>query len=244
MRSIAVTGWPGVVEIALGSTNGLKKKVNEDFVEVTKVGDTTRVALADGHWGPEAAQIATELASEAPEPANESLIAEIENALYEEFGQETMDENDDLTPETSLLVFEIDRGQKLNLANYGDCRLLIIRQNKLLYQMETQPTWLGAFSKLGLRHRLPVAEATLSKTLDLQKGDLILAFTDGVDECVYQVPTLSVQDLIEATQANSAPENESESETQLTTSQIFTNIMTKVMIHGAEDNASLVVIKV
>jgi serine/threonine protein phosphatase PrpC len=221
-----------------GTTSGLKKNTNEDSVAIVTSGESTRIFLADGHWGDAAAithsQRAEQLVS-FPKNKEEAFefVTMLQNELYKRFYFEGIDENTDFTPETSLLGVEYQPSAKrLSLYNYGDCRLLIIRERQVFYQLPTQPTWLGVFSKLGLRQRQAVNRALLYDQIQLLSGDTVLIFSDGIDECIYQQPTISNQTLIELITLSKSP------------SDALGTIMEKVFRYGAEDNASLVIFTV
>jgi serine/threonine protein phosphatase PrpC len=225
-------------QLIAGTTPGLKKSDNEDSLAISKDVESIRIFLADGHWGDKAAishSQMTEHLESFPDSkaAAAQLVKSLEQDLYQSYYFPGIDENKDFTPETSLLGIEYRLEEKLlSIYNYGDCRLLIIRDNQIFFQLETQPTWLGVFSKLGLRQRQSVDDALLYKQIKLQTGDYVVAFSDGIDECIYQQPTISNETLVNIV---------TESKTNLIA---FDKIMDKVFKYGAEDNASLVIFKV
>ena len=219
--------------LIIGSTCGLKKDLNEDRIAVVSNSGTHRVIIADGHWGDEAADIIARFWLEQesiPTSQKEALklTTILEKQLFDRFGQPDMDPETFRTPEASFLLFEVVEN-RLRIIAYGDCRLLIAREGKVSYQYTTTPTWLGAFSHVGLRDRLSLVDALYYEEVRLEAGDTVIAFTDGVDECVYEVPTLSPEWI--AQQTLTAPK----------ISQQFQVIMDAVHQHGAEDNASLAV---
>ena len=222
-------------KIIFGTTVGLKKNINEDRIGYTKFKDSLRFCLADGHWGSTSAEIIADYWLDEnlafPKSKQEAIeeTKKLEKILFEKFGKKNMDENADFTPESSQLFFELSQN-KLTIINYGDCRLLITNNQKVKYKMPTKPTWLGAFSYLGLRGRIPVEDAITYKKINLAKGDFILAFTDGIDECIYETPTLSTLQLANITKLDDP-------------NKIIGKAMKLVFKNGAEDNASILVIK-
>lgn len=218
------------------TTLGLKKQENEDVLGFFKneVSEDIRLCIADGHWGSEMSKLLVDewlnKSLAFPESRDSAITAtkNIELSHFEKFGKSEMNSNTDLTPEASFTAIEINKKGKLTIVSYGDCRLLVFRQGKVIYRLKTIPTWLGAFSYLGMRNRLSVAQALIFDSFDLQRDDLVLLYTDGVDECVYETPTLGENDFLDAVQVQSLE-------------GIADELMAKVFSHGAEDNASLII---
>ncbi|MEK7472248.1 MAG: PP2C family serine/threonine-protein phosphatase [Patescibacteria group bacterium] len=218
----------------LSTTKGLVKKVNEDRVGCVEEGKFIRICVADGHWGGGAADITVKFwnsIAKFPKNKNEAvrLTEHLQKKLFEKFGQQKMDETKDFTPETSFLVLEVSEGN-IKLLSYGDCRLLVCRKGKVKYELGTKQTWLGAFSHLGLRKRLKVEETLIFTNMKLKAGDTILAFSDGIDECRYEQQTIKPNQL--ASLADVAD-----------LQKIVDEIYSRVFAEGAEDNASLVVLR-
>jgi serine/threonine protein phosphatase PrpC len=65
-----------------------------------------------------------------------------------------------------------------------------------------------------------------------QTNDTVLLFSDGVDECIYEKPTIGIEHIANIVNTLHDP------------SLIFDALMTEVFEYGAEDNASLSIIKV
>lgn len=222
--------------VIVGSTLGLVKATNEDVVKYVLKGGILRLCMADGHWGDFAAQTAVEhwmRPDEAfPTSTHEVIehMQEIENKIFNEHGQDDMDENKDFTPETSVVAIELST-KRLSIASYGDCRLIVARAGKVLYTMNMHETWLGAFSRLGLRKRGSVDGSTVFDSLELETGDTVVVFSDGVDQCIYEEPTISFETI-----AQYASDKDIQAG--------FDSIMNLVFEKGAEDNASLAIIRV
>jgi len=231
---------PGIVDkcivndsFGLCTTNGLVKTVNEDRIGYKNQGDSLRICIADGHWGQQAAEVIAEqwLRVDLPQEFSEAveLAKRTERSLYESFGSLNMDESRDFTPEASFVAVKI-RGNEVDIVGYGDCRLAIIREGRAYSQLPTKATWLGAFSYLGLRNRIPVETGLILEHWRLVPGDQLILFTDGVDECVYEKPTISMAEL-----AGLAHQEK--------LSQSVDAVLAKIMACGAEDNASFAIFR-
>ncbi|MFA6512555.1 MAG: hypothetical protein WCV86_05565, partial [Patescibacteria group bacterium] len=199
------------------TTKGLVKHVNEDVVAVADTDTSLAICICDGHWGDSAAKLASStLISKFPKSKTEAIgiLSRIEHQLFDQF-RDTAN-----PPETSVLAIQIDRHNlRLHYLGYGDCRLLISRKYRILLDLPTAPTWLGPLSYQKIRNRLPVQKAARYGMIRLRKDDRIQLFTDGIDECVYETPTLSRRWLIRHTPSE---------------------ILSRVIAKGAQDNASLV----
>lgn len=219
----------------LGTTTGIVKDENEDVIGALVGSKMLRVCIADGHWGKTASQricdacLNPDVLIPSSEAEASKFVSSLENELFEAFGSANMDETKDFTPEASFIVLEVDK-DSLHITAYGDCRMLVIRNKRIVFQLETKETWLGAFSRLGLRKRQPANEATIFKNIHVIRGDTVLLFTDGVDQCVYEKPTISFKHI--ATMVD-PPLN-----------TICDRLFREVFKHGAEDNASLGIIRI
>lgn len=217
-----------------GTTLGLAKKINEDRLGYRETPSGLRVCIADGHWGDEAADMIARYWLDAthdfPRTRAQAVQAteELEEKLFAAFGTDLMDAEHDKTPEAAFIFIEVKQDQ-VHIMSYGDCRLLIASEGKVSFQLETTATWLGAFARLGLRNRAAVKDALVFETVLLQDNDVMILYSDGIDECVYEVPTISEAQLAAFTGHG-----------QLSTA--FDAIMDQVFAHGAEDNASLALI--
>lgn len=219
----------------LATTTGLKKDVNEDQSSVAVIADAIRFCVADGHWGAAAAERCVAFwTSEAltfPHIRENAvkLTLELEQLLYAEFGTQDMDENRDFTPEAAFIAGEIS-GDKITLVSYGDCRAMLIRSRQILYSVQESQTWLGAFSHLGLRNRQAVTEGLVFDVITRETGDTFCVFTDGIDECVYETPTLSRESIAEL--ISDKPIEQS-----------IQSLMEAVDAAGAEDNATVLIVQ-
>ena len=219
----------------IASAIGLKKEINEDVLGYYINNYATRICISDGHWGEEASSIIAKhwLNKELKFPISSAEAkketSKIETELYNKFGKVDMDENKDLTPEASFIVAEISK-DNISIISYGDSRLLIVNNSKITFDQECKNSWLGAFSYLGLRGRLPVETGTVFNTIKLVRGDSIVLFTDGIDQCVYEEDTISFERIAELSNDKNI-EN------------AFEKLFKEVFSYGAEDNASLVIFR-
>jgi serine/threonine protein phosphatase PrpC len=203
------------------TTCGLVKSVNEDIVAIRHLRKNQAVVcICDGHWGKKAAQFANrtfiaDFPSSRPQAVR--ILSHIQLQLFRQ------NHTSRRPSETSVLAVKVDpKRNSLLYVSYGDCRLLHVRTSQVLFQLPTFPTWLGPLSHTGARNRIPVQQAAVFGSLQFFSGDRIMLFTDGIDECVYETPTLSASWLA----GRSASE-----------------IISEVTAHGAQDNASLVIIE-
>jgi len=192
--------------VALGTSVGVTSKPNEDAIGLTTVGMEMILAIADGHWGREASEIAIlkamELISPEIRPARESetrarlfsLFEQVNSQLYE-IGSAAQGA---LTPETTLIVCHIKRaesGTYLYWASFGDSFLFVLRSGQLRQINSLHPRWLGYFSKLseGAESRanlmrfltdesryMGVASGLETGNEKLESGDIIFLCTDGL----------------------------------------------------------------
>lgn len=231
VNKVALGDW-----LVIGTTAGLVKKNNEDRVGYLVSGSLTRICVADGHWGEEAAQIIAEhwLKPSLNFPVSKRTAVletkSVENKIYKTFRRPVMDSEKDFTPEASFVAIQISQND-VSIVSYGDCRILATKDGKIVYEQPTTPTWLGVFSHSGIRDRLSVEKATIYKDLPLENGSAILIYTDGIDECIYEKPSISDNTLAGIT-------NQDGSEA------VFDSILREVFTFGAEDNASLAVVKI
>lgn len=202
------------MKLSITTIKGVKP-VNEDVIgHLCSV-----VCLCDGHWGDQAAKLACKsILNNFPTSKVQAvqLLESIQEALF----QLRTNEN---PPETSVAAINMDiYARVITILGYGDCRLLIVRNKKIVFSLKTRPTWLGALSHLQIRKRLSPRKGIIFKKMQLQAGDRVMMFTDGVDECVYEKPTIPHQWIATHSQKE---------------------IFERILKHGAEDNASLIIFR-
>lgn len=242
-RLLAPASGPAVIReevddgLILVTTAGLVKDVNEDRLGFLRQADQLLVAIADGHWGDAAAQLAVEhmLAIDPTLPLTDEDLGQALFSLQDKLGKlyvsDDIDEEITKTPETSLLLAIIDRtNSQLTIAGYGDCRAIVLRADQVIYNYAIKPTWLGAFSKVGMRARLSAADGMVIDKISLEKDDRIILYTDGVDESVYETPSIDVSRF----SRNNYGDIRSTAQA----------LVDKIFSTGAEDNASFAFIEI
>lgn len=221
--------------LILQTAKGLVKEANEDSIGYFANETLKRICIADGHWGDQASRTAvrywTDEEREFPTTLSSAIsrTQELEEMIYTEFGKPSMNENSDFTPETSFTCIEI-LDNNVTIISYGDTRLLIANNGTLKYKQATHETWLGAFSYLELRNRMPAEQATTFTKIQLDQNDYIFLFTDGVDQCVYEKDTIPLEKIVELSK-------------QQHLGRIFNTLFQEIFKNGAEDNASLAVFR-
>jgi serine/threonine protein phosphatase PrpC len=162
---------------------------NEDAIRAVHDSDGIRACIADGHWGDDAARQAVAFFTGAAAPASRqeaiAVAGQFEEQVYRQFGWGDMqDIKVHRTPEAAVTSIAIS-DSVLSIASYGDCGLLVARNQRVHYQMPQVASWLGCYSYLGLRERLPVSEAVVYKEVPLEQGDSVLLYTDGLSEWAH-----------------------------------------------------------
>lgn len=192
--------------IAFGISEGITTKPNEDCLGVSASGDETLLAIADGHWGREASELAIDKAMEMfrsmLRPAKENETRARFYALFEQINQElfemAMEHPGALAPETTLIVCqlrEFESEKYLYWSSFGDSYLLLLRDNKLIQINSLNAYWLGMLSRMSGTSRakqltlkgsfgdsryIGVADGLETGVEKLQSGDMILLCTDGL----------------------------------------------------------------
>lgn len=222
---------------ALATTIGRKKTINEDCIGMVKLTDTEYIfAIADGHWGYEAAErIISEIevlkkSKEINKVTLLNVLLATEQWLNQHFGFSGIDENKDFTPETAVILIHLKKNQ-VQIMSYGDCLAYRVSQGKIKLLIEPMHTWLGVFSALGLRGREKVDNNCQYLNLVLNPGDSILLCTDGVVETIYEKKTVSKTELLKLM------------EIKQPVKVIAQNIIENSINKGGEDNASCIVIQ-
>lgn len=215
------------------SLAGLVKPINEDRLEYWAHDREINVCIADGHWGNDAAQQVVHYWKHNGIPRSKEAAVHkasaLEQALYESFGKPVMDEEHDRTPETAFVCARIF-DNKLDVIAYGDCRLLVVNNEEVRFSLPQKSTWLGAFSYLGLRKRLPARMGLVCEQISLETGDYIIVFTDGLDECIYEKPTISHEAIAKSTELDQPK-------------RILEELIRRAFSYGAEDNVSVLIYK-
>ncbi|MBI5295666.1 MAG: protein phosphatase 2C domain-containing protein [Chloroflexi bacterium] len=244
--------------IVLGTSVGTTSKPNEDCVGASVCGTEIVLAIADGHWGKEASEIAVTKAVELlgpdvrPSTGSETrarliaLYEQINNTLYEMAATAP----DAPTSETSLIVCHVkdsETGRYLYWSNFGDSYLFLLRDGRLKLLNTLQPRWLGYISKLSEN---PETQATLPQFLansaryvgatsgleigikKLAAGDTLFLCTDGLIGSDKQPDRQVVNMITEALLSDSALEAK------------VKRIIASALARGEKDNVSCVAAQV
>jgi serine/threonine protein phosphatase PrpC len=192
--------------VTLGTSAGTTAKPNEDSTGVSVRGSEMVLAIADGHWGREASEIAVSKAVELPvteaEPSTESETRAQLFSLFEQVNDRLFDlaasTPGTSTPETTLIVCrikEMDGGKFLYWASFGDSYLFLMRKEMLNQLNSLQPRWLGYLSKLSGKSEtrallmkyltdearyVGVTNGLETGTEKLEPGDIVFLCTDGL----------------------------------------------------------------
>lgn len=191
---------------ALGTSSGVTTKPNEDAAGVAVLDSEVVLAIADGHWGREASEIAVSKAMEllGPEvrPSWESETRARLFSLYEQVNTQLYELAASmpgaLTPETTLIVCdvkEVESGKYLYWASFGDSFLFLLRNGQLRQVNSLAPRWLGYLSKLSEKadnqaimmrfltdeaRYVGVASGLETGNEKLESKDVIFLCTDGL----------------------------------------------------------------
>ena len=192
--------------VAFGISEGVTTKANEDCLGISTSGDEMLLAIADGHWGREASELAVDKTMEMlrlmPRPAKENEIRARFYALFEQINQELfvmgMAHPGALAPETTLIVCqlkEFESEKYLYWSSFGDSFLFVFRNNRLIQVNTLKAYWLGMLSRMsdisknrqlalkslfGESRYIGVVDGLETGIEKLQSGDMILLCTDGL----------------------------------------------------------------
>jgi serine/threonine protein phosphatase PrpC len=192
--------------IAYGISVGVMAKANEDCLGISVSGDEILMAVADGHWGMEASELAIdktmEMIRSTPRPSKEGETRARFYALFEQINQELfvmgMAHPGALTPETTLIVCQLKEFQSekyLYWSSFGDSYLFVFRNNGLIQVNSLNAYWLGMLSRMsdtsknkqlnlkslfGESRYIGVVDGLETGVEKLYAGDTILLCTDGL----------------------------------------------------------------
>lgn len=193
--------------LGFGTSVGVTSKANEDCIGISISENDVVLAIADGHWGNEASELAIKKASELLDSKNRlpkdneararlySLFEQINTALY----QKAMTTSGAPTPETTLIVCHLRNIQNekyLFWSSFGDSFLFIFREGILKQLNSLNSYWLGMLSKLSensatrgvtLKYSgeeesryVGVAEGIEAGIEKLESNDIVFLCTDGL----------------------------------------------------------------
>lgn len=225
------------IEGYIATTAWLIKHLNEDRIWYILNENMFRACLCDGHWWTEAAEITYEtlLSDDIHFPKNKEesilLLKWIEQIIYWKHGDPLLTWEDwEKTPESSIISFEISH-KILRLITYGDCRFFILRGD-YTFQTPMIQSWIWSFSYLKLRNRLTVENWAFYWEFNISPWDIILMFSDGIDECVYEKPTIPISKICETARQT------------LSIEEKINILLNEVYENGAEDNASIGIFRI
>jgi hypothetical protein len=203
---------PGVVEVGVqragdtafalsaGRSKGAPEEVNEDALLVLDEGPRTLLAVCDAHWGPEAShELLQRLDQRLPlvPRDSEALRAALAALVSSRSAPPT-------ASETTLLIAVWDRASARGFGlSFGDSSLLLVGGDGPPQRVNRKtPTYVGPWERSSLDPRRAHQFAFRA-----QPGALVVAFTDGIDECHYRRPDTSVrpehlQDLLVASEGD------------------------------------------
>lgn len=201
-------------KIGLGMSVGTISKANEDCLGVSILEDSVLLAIADGHWGRDASELAIRKAM-SMFCSMDRLPLENESrarfyALFEQINRElferAMAKPGASAPETTLIVCHLKETHSeryLYWSSFGDSFLFVFRRNELIQLNSLHAYWLGMLSRLaensqtrqlilknlfGESGYVGVADGLETGIEKLQPGDMIFLCTDGLIGSDESVP--------------------------------------------------------
>jgi serine/threonine protein phosphatase PrpC len=201
--------WFGAWEasnVAWGTSVGVTAKPNEDCLGVSVWGTEIVLAIADGHWGRDASEIAVSKAVDLlradSRPSQDSETRARLFALFEQVNTELYEIASSApgasASETTLIVChvkEVPAGKYLYWASFGDSFLFLLRNGELKQLNTLNAFWLGYLSKLSenantksILMRFLANEARYAGVASgletgiekLDPGDVLFLCTDGL----------------------------------------------------------------
>lgn len=163
---------------------------NEDAVAFVDDGARTLLVVCDGHAGHWASHGFAEALAEIPVPPGLlELHGSLRSLVQPVAGRPEELPDGLLAARSTLLLAVVDRARgRLFGLSYGDSSLFVLRGDELPARCNRKNDhFVGPWSPRSLAERAP-SEFQLA----LQPGDLVVACTDGVDECHYHRPETSV----------------------------------------------------
>lgn len=157
---------------------------NEDALCVISTPEWVGLAVADAHYGPESSHMLISRLHNVwakVRPTDPHHLGEMVEFLR-------MGEPPETESETTLLVATYDRETRVGFGvSFGDSSLVVVGPGRDAKTMNPHDTrFVTTAHRNSLRHGSQFE-------FKASPGDLILAFTDGIDGCHYRNPETSVQ---------------------------------------------------
>jgi serine/threonine protein phosphatase PrpC len=192
--------------IGFGISAGTTSKPNEDCLGISILEEDVLLAIADGHWGRGASELAIQKAMDMFHSTDrlpqENEIRARFYALFEQINRElfekAMANPGASAPETTLIVChlkQIDSEKYLYWSSFGDSFLFVLRRGELIQLNSLNAYWLGMLSRLsensqarqlilkslfGESRYVGVADGLETGIEKLQPDDMVLLCTDGL----------------------------------------------------------------
>lgn len=192
--------------IALGTSVGVTSKPNEDCAGVSVSESEMVLAIADGHWGRDASEIAiskaVDLIRADSRPSKDSETRARLFALFEQVNTELYEIATSApgapASETTLIVCHVKEahtGKYLYWSSFGDSFLFLLRNGELKQLNSLNSFWLGYLSKLSEKadtksilmrflfsesHYVGVPSGLETGIEKLEAGDTVFLCTDGL----------------------------------------------------------------
>ncbi len=192
--------------IALGISVGVTPKPNEDAIGVSVLGPEMVLAIADGHWGRDASEIAisgaVDLLQAESRPSKDSETRARLFALFDQVNAKLYEIATSApgapASETTLIVChvkEASSGKYLYWSSFGDSFLFLLRNREMEQLNSLHPRWLGYLSKLSENtstksmlmkylseeaRYVGVAGGLETGIEKLEPGDILFLCTDGL----------------------------------------------------------------
>ena len=198
--------------IALGTSVGVTTKPNEDALGVSMLDSETVLAIADGHWGRDASELAISKAVELLHPhIRPSKDSETRARLFSLYDQVNTELYELATSapgasasETTLIVCHVKEapsGKYLYWSSFGDSYLFLLRKGELNQLNSLNQFWLGYLSKLSENadsrsilmrflsdeaRYVGVASGLETGIEKLEPGDILFLCSDGLIGSDYE----------------------------------------------------------
>jgi serine/threonine protein phosphatase PrpC len=208
--------------IGFGISAGTTSKPNEDGLGISILEEDVLLAIADGHWGKGASELAIQKAVDMFHSTDrlpqENEIRARFYALFEQINRElfekAMANPGASAPETTLIVChlkQMDSEKYLYWSSFGDSFLFVFRGDELIQLNSLNAYWLGMLSRLsensqarqlilkslfGESRYVGVADGLETGIEKLQPGDMVFLCTDGLigsDEIVPESVRQKIQ---------------------------------------------------